>query len=357
MMMPVLIRPHHNTTRYYSYLSLVLFVLSIAAIIEHTSSTLSNLQLGIKNKAVFKPLVQPGARSTWHVSRHLRRANVKRERHPIVGEVFQMRAKDTTTTSTTSTTRSGQKVITSASKLRSSEQQEDQQQESEVGNNQSLLGPKDHLCKDGRILRNPIKLSIAHSKSKKVRDYGGDGSLEKYMRLPVEQYSMLNESLITRNENNPDNFLLKVPRLTFFSVWIQPEVEVTVKTSHDRVVLKASNCHIEGSKAIMRMGLHRRFEFEADSMMRWISDGEEAQVIMDGSLSVWSEKLPPFNIMPTVVLQKGSNAVLGAAVKTIQRIFMNNLMGDYEKWATDPTYRAERAASKSAADAQKTVPV
>mmetsp|Transcript_4875 Transcript_4875/g.7962 ORF Transcript_4875/g.7962 Transcript_4875/m.7962 type:complete len:184 (-) Transcript_4875:1174-1725(-) len=167
MMMPVLIRPHHNTTRYYSYLSLVLFVLSIAAIIEHTSSTLSNLQLGIKNKAVFKPLVQPGARSTWHVSRHLRRANVKRERHPIVSEVFQMRAKDTTTTSTTSTTRSGQKVITSASKLRSSEQQEDQQQESEVGNNQSLLGPKDHLCKDGRILRNPIKLSIAHSKSKK----------------------------------------------------------------------------------------------------------------------------------------------------------------------------------------------
>jgi len=65
----------------------------------------------------------------------------------------------------------------------------------------------------------------------------------------------LNESLITRNENNPDNFLLKVPRLTFFSVWIQPEVEVTVKTSHDRVVLKASNCHIEGSKAIMRMGV------------------------------------------------------------------------------------------------------
>eukprot|EP00466_Bigelowiella_natans_P021605 jgi/Bigna1/146680/aug1.119_g21388 len=83
----------------------------------------------------------------------------------------------------------------------------------------------------------------------------------------------------------------------------------------------------------------------------------EAQVIMDGSLSAWSEKLPPFNVMPTVVLQKGSNAVLGAAVKTIQRIFMNNLMGDYEKWATDPTCGAERAASKSAADAQKTVPV
>jgi len=78
---------------------------------------------------------------------------------------------------------------------------------------------------------------------------------------------------------------------------------------------------------------------------------------MDGSLNVWSEKLPPFNVMPTIVLQKGSNAVLGAAVRTIQKIFMNNLMRDYEKWATDPTYRAERAAIKSAVDTQKTVPV
>lgn len=97
--------------------------------------------------------------------------------------------------------------------------------------------------------------------------------------------------------------------------------------------------------------------------MRWVSGDEEAEVIMDGNLNIWCEKLPPFNLMPTKVLQGGSNAVLGAAVRTIQRvsyqfafspwlrlffqIFMDNLMKDYEQWANDPEYRAERAQASA----------
>jgi len=194
------------------------------------------------------------------------------------------------------------------------------------------LNPRDHVCRDGRILRKPVHLCISHSKSNTVKDYGGEVSIDRYMRLPVEQYSMLNESLITRNPNDPDKFILQVPPLSILSVWIQPSVEVSVETLEDRVELKAANCHIDGSNTIIKMGLDKRFEFEAISTMQWKSDGNLAEVTMSGSLNVWCEKLPPFNLMPTAILQSASNAVLRAAIITIQRIFMKNLIKDYEIW-------------------------
>mmetsp|Transcript_26931 Transcript_26931/g.47654 ORF Transcript_26931/g.47654 Transcript_26931/m.47654 type:complete len:101 (+) Transcript_26931:244-546(+) len=76
--------------------------------------------------------------------------------------------------------------------------------------------------------------------------------------------------------------------------------------------------------------------------MKWDTNGESADVEILGSVQVWCEKIPPFTLVPTTVLQKASSVVLGAAVKTIQRIFINQLMQDYEKWATDPEYREER---------------
>mmetsp|Transcript_33487 Transcript_33487/g.53851 ORF Transcript_33487/g.53851 Transcript_33487/m.53851 type:complete len:118 (-) Transcript_33487:136-489(-) len=89
--------------------------------------------------------------------------------------------------------------------------------------------------------------------------------------------------------------------------------------------------------------LNNRFDMDALTEMRWNTTGEQAEVELKGSLNVWCEKLPPFHIMPTRVLQGASNAVLGAMYRTLSRIFLNSLMKDYEKWANDADYRALRA--------------
>eukprot|EP00470_Lotharella_oceanica_P004198 CAMPEP_0170172920 /NCGR_PEP_ID=MMETSP0040_2-20121228/6190_1 /TAXON_ID=641309 /ORGANISM="Lotharella oceanica, Strain CCMP622" /LENGTH=124 /DNA_ID=CAMNT_0010413825 /DNA_START=336 /DNA_END=707 /DNA_ORIENTATION=+ len=111
-----------------------------------------------------------------------------------------------------------------------------------------MMNPEDFLTRDGRILRNPVRLSVNHNNTRTVRNYGGEVGINKYMQLPVEQYSMLNESMIIRNSENPGKFILKVPRLQFFNVWVQPRVEVEVETTEDTVGLKATNCQIDGSK-------------------------------------------------------------------------------------------------------------
>jgi len=141
------------------------------------------------------------------------------------------------------------------------------------------INPQDFLTKDGRVLRNPVRLSVTHNNTRTVRNYGGDVAINKYMQLPVEQYSMLNESMIIRNAANPENFVLKVPRLQFFNVWVQPRVEVSVETTEDRVGLKATNCVIEGSEVIEQMGLDSRFDFEASSEMRWTTHHHDHQQV------------------------------------------------------------------------------
>jgi len=108
------------------------------------------------------------------------------------------------------------------------------------------------------------------------------------------------------------------------------------------------------------MGLDSKFDFEASSEMKWTTNDDStedhgnddqlqdaASVSMEGYLNVWCEKLPPFQVMPTRVLQSTSNLVLKAAVRTLAKIFMNNLMADYEKWATDPAYREARAKNSA----------
>eukprot|EP00472_Partenskyella_glossopodia_P005384 CAMPEP_0197521328 /NCGR_PEP_ID=MMETSP1318-20131121/6608_1 /TAXON_ID=552666 /ORGANISM="Partenskyella glossopodia, Strain RCC365" /LENGTH=255 /DNA_ID=CAMNT_0043073267 /DNA_START=67 /DNA_END=831 /DNA_ORIENTATION=+ len=146
---------------------------------------------------------------------------------------------------------------------------------------------REYVGPTGRILKNPVHLNVSHSRAKTVRDYGGDGAISKYMQLPVEQYIMLNESMICRMADKPNSFELKVPKLKILSIWCQPKVEMSVQTLGDRVLLKAGNCNIDGSPSIIKMGLNERFEFESQSEMKWDTNGESADVEILGSVQVW----------------------------------------------------------------------
>jgi hypothetical protein len=55
---------------------------------------------------------------------------------------------------------------------------------------------------------------------------GGNVALSKYMMLPVEQYFVLDPNQIKWIEGN--RFHLTVPRLQFFDIWLEPDVEISV---------------------------------------------------------------------------------------------------------------------------------
>jgi hypothetical protein len=80
-----------------------------------------------------------------------------------------------------------------------------------------------------------------------------------------------------------------------------------------------------------------------DSPMAPVGQG---QIMARLQMDVWSEVIPPFNLMPREVLQGGCNAVMSGLVQSLLPMFVKRLAQDYAKWATDAQYRKERASRR-----------
>ncbi len=173
-----------------------------------------------------------------------------------------------------------------------------------------------------------------------------------------------------------------MPPLQIFNLWIEPVVQVSVRTESNRVVLEADNCRIRGCEAVERLKLDERFCMRFVTKLTWRVDAPaaaagsssqpeqatrsvsssslagmfsrggssqvallpEGEILGDAKLDVWSETLPPFNLMPRSMMESTCNAVMRGLVSSLLPLFMRQLAADYGKWATDEAYRAERAA-------------
>eukprot|EP00195_Chlamydomonas_chlamydogama_P016167 CAMPEP_0202894648 /NCGR_PEP_ID=MMETSP1392-20130828/4006_1 /ASSEMBLY_ACC=CAM_ASM_000868 /TAXON_ID=225041 /ORGANISM="Chlamydomonas chlamydogama, Strain SAG 11-48b" /LENGTH=274 /DNA_ID=CAMNT_0049579399 /DNA_START=174 /DNA_END=998 /DNA_ORIENTATION=+ len=213
-------------------------------------------------------------------------------------------------------------------------------------------------------LNDPAQIGATGTASTTVQDFGGDVSLSTYMMLPVEQYFVLDPNQIRFLQGT--RFLLKVPRVEILNVWLEPEVEINVVSQAEppRVVLQAENCRIRGSDLIENMRLDQKFCLRFTTELTWRSskalpgdsvssmssyEGDmmgQGEIVGNAQLDVWSEVIPPFNLMPRELLQSSCNVVMRGLVSTLLPLFVRKLGEDYEKWAVDPAYRAQRSTRK-----------
>jgi hypothetical protein len=224
------------------------------------------------------------------------------------------------------------------------------------------------------VLHNPVKFGVEKaSTTAPVIDRGGSISLDAYMRLPVAQYSELDPALISSLGGN--RFGLTVPRMSVFNVWVQPSVEITVAFveagESSRVLLTAEHCRLEGSNWLRQLHLDQRFrlhwvteltwktarfvdndvrdrgskrEQQSDEVLALQGGDTNASVTATLDLEVWTEVLPPFNVLPRQILLKAAEAALGACTRSLLPMFVNRLAEDYRRWADDAEYRRRRAS-------------
>jgi hypothetical protein len=214
-----------------------------------------------------------------------------------------------------------------------------------------------------------------------MQDRGGAMSLDAYMRLPPEQYNELDPALITALGGS--TFLLTVPRLSLFGVWVEPQVTVSVRLADGGpggVVFESGECRLRGSDLLTQLGLDRRFVLYFHTLLTWQSgppaapataaaaaaptaqpSGSGSGIDVSGSdvsgssgaikaqvdVQVWTEVVGPFRAIPRGVLQATGNAVMGALMQALLPLFLQKLADDYHRWSTDPAYRARRAAAAS----------
>lgn len=208
-------------------------------------------------------------------------------------------------------------------------------------------------------LNDPAHIGGSSIATRDVQDFGSDLSIETYMQLPVEQYYELDPAMIRPLGSN--RFALQVPRVHLFNVWVEPLVEVQVQQAADKqsVVIEALNCSLTGSPMIQNLELDKRFFLSFSTTLTWNSPARgtpssngstapqppvQGQMTGNTKLDVWSEVVPPFQLMPRFMLEGTSNAVMGALVSNLLPRFMERLTNDYIRWANDASYRASRQA-------------
>jgi len=219
-------------------------------------------------------------------------------------------------------------------------------------------------------------------------------TLSNYMRLPVEQYVLIEMPLgssLTKIDNNEvykgEEFELVVPEITFFNLTLQPVVLCTVQPMEDRVVIFSDNCYLRGSSFIEKTRLNERFDFRVSCTLTWcdeqnlvtadVSSGEYESDAENGvrenkfrfrnkenselddktdcsstsstitattSIDVAVDVPRPFSSIPKFIVERTGNAAMKLSLKYIQANFVRNLANDYEKWSTDEEYRSYRAS-------------
>jgi len=292
----------------------------------------------------------------------------------------------TTTTTTTPTPRRGRAVLA----VRGTDTAELDKSASVDNTDDAVRGEEStadlfgSAVTDVSRLSNPAKIGCTSAAFCEVTGTQGAGSLDRYMRLPVEQYFVLDPNMIQSLGGN--RFTCQIPRLNFFNLWIEPMVEVSVdliepdRDTNDggstiaepMVRLSAKKCRIRGSPSIETLGLDRRFCIDMVVELQWrdqlgrnpsanpsalaSSSGSSSSSRSDkhqspsgsirgtSNLQVWCEVVPPFHMMPRGILESTCSAVLSATVGAMFPAFLKGLGKDYEKWSVDENYRSERAA-------------
>jgi hypothetical protein len=190
--------------------------------------------------------------------------------------------------------------------------------------------------------------------------------LEKYMQLPAAQYACvpmpLNSSL-ERVFGSEEEFILKVPQVSFKlpsgPIDVNPEVRAKVEVGPEKVVIKSLACTISGSPLVEKLKLNDRYDLDVCATMTWEQNETVASddAVDENSPSVTTRQdsirnfvelavdvFPPgrLALIPRRILEPAGNLAMSYALGLLLDSFMQGLGKDFERWALDDAYRAER---------------
>jgi hypothetical protein len=166
------------------------------------------------------------------------------------------------------------------------------------------------------------------------------------MRLPTAQYALLDLPLgadLRRKGTDGQGqelFELVVPPVKFFFLEVSPHVECVLDSSPDSVTIRGTSCTLRGTDALVRR-VNDCFDFRVTATMRW-EDSAVRRIDIRVDLEVDVAPPGPFKLIPRRSQEETANSVMRIATNQIIRGFLQTLVRDYDKWASDESYRERR---------------
>eukprot|EP00746_Dinoflagellata_sp_MGD_P132408 gnl/MRDRNA2_/MRDRNA2_66125_c0_seq2.p1 gnl/MRDRNA2_/MRDRNA2_66125_c0~~gnl/MRDRNA2_/MRDRNA2_66125_c0_seq2.p1 ORF type:complete len:318 (-),score=43.55 gnl/MRDRNA2_/MRDRNA2_66125_c0_seq2:261-1151(-) len=170
-----------------------------------------------------------------------------------------------------------------------------------------------------------------------------EGSLTKYMTLPVEQYVCLDMPLQAQLKRiQGSEFLLTVPAIKFFDTEVNPIVKATVTVTDSAVVIESTDVKITGSPLVD--SLNGCFDMQIVVQLSWVDRPSSAFIRSQSDIKMWVNPPPPFNMVPREVTENTGNLAMKIALDQLEIAFLQSLGKDFERWACSDSYRQQRVA-------------
>jgi hypothetical protein len=171
-------------------------------------------------------------------------------------------------------------------------------------------------------------------------------TLTEYMRLPTAQYALLDLPYgadLRRKGSSGDQelFELVVPPVKFFFLTVSPHVQCVVDSNEHSVVVRGTSCCLKGTDALVRR-INDCFDFRVTAKMTWADNVTTRRIDCAVDLAVDVAPPGPFRLIPRRSLEVTGNSVMRVATNQIIRGFLQTLLNDYSKWASDESYRERR---------------
>jgi Protein of unknown function (DUF1997) len=171
-------------------------------------------------------------------------------------------------------------------------------------------------------------------------------SLTNYMKLPVEQYAVIKLPLgaTLSKTKDSDEFKLEVPNVKFFHLECKPTVYCVVSksTANNMVTITSQKCILGGSPIVDSLNSH--YKFNVITQFTWADMKFDKSIISNSKILVYVDPPLIFKAFPKSLLESTGNFVMQVALNGVERMFIKALSEDYEKWATNKSYRDMRAA-------------
>lgn len=153
--------------------------------------------------------------------------------------------------------------------------------------------------------------------------------IQHYLRQPQRLvYALVDPS---RMEQLSDEcFRLKMRPLTFFTLSIQPIVDMKVWTQADGTVeLKSVGCEIRGVEYI-----NERFALNLSGKLAPCQSKGRTTLQGIANLEVQVDLPPAFWLTPTPFIEATGNGLLKSVLLTVKQRLMHQLLSDYCRWAS-----------------------
>ncbi len=125
-------------------------------------------------------------------------------------------------------------------------------------------------------------------------------------------------------------YRLRMRPLNFFTLKIEPTVDMKIWADAEKTIyLESVGCDLRGIETI-----NEHFQLELSGTMEAYRQKGKSYLGGDAELGLTIYLPPPFSMMPKSVIQSTGNNLLGNVLLKMKQGLMQQLLLDYQIWAT-----------------------